>query len=174
MFSVGDRVVHPGQGLCTVVEVREARPEGGAGASSGMLVLEAKSGRSVTRLMCPADKAAEMLRPPVSRAQALEVIRGYAAMEPDPFTDHNSGLEERHFKALVKRGVPESLRAVKTVRGRIAAAEAAGKKPSTYLARVLREARRRSLEELSDALSMEPEEVAGLFGKDAADFSDEA
>ena len=172
MFSVGDRVIHPGQGLCTVVEVREG-PEG-SGASGSVLVLEASSGRAVTRLMCPIATASEMLHPPVTPEQARRAIDDYASMALDPFTDHNSGLEERHFKTLVKQGVPESLRAVKTVRARIAAAEAEGRKPSTYLARVLREARRRSLEELSSALGADPEEVVALFGENAADFSDES
>lgn len=181
MFSVGDRVIHPGQGLCTVVEIRNAPSAAGgsAGSSSapapcGTLVLQATCGRSLTKLMCPIDRAEEMLHPPVTHDEALAAIAAYPTMETDGFTDHNSGIEERHFKALVKRGVPESLRAVKTVCERIAQAESAGKKPSTYLARVLREARGRSLEELSAALGVTEEDVPSMFGPNAGDFSDEA
>ena len=71
----------------------------------------------------------------------------------------------------MKRGVPDSVCVVKTMRRRIAEAERRSKKPSTYLVRVLREARRRSLEELACALDTTPDEVAGMFAERGHDMA---
>lgn len=155
MFSIGDRVIHPGQGLCTVVGFKEV--------PSPVLILETGTGHKATRLMYPVATAEKNLHYPVERAQAISVIEGYDAIECDPHTEHNSGQEEAYFKGLLKRGVPYSVMVVKTMRTRIANAEAAGKKPSAYFARVLKEAERRSLEELAYALDTTPDDVAKMF-----------
>lgn len=166
MFKVGERVMHPGQGLCTVVGFEDAPVP--------MLVLETATGRGTTRLLFPAADAERRLHPPVSRDEALSVIDQYDLLTCDPHTDRNSGQEEAYFKALLKRGVPDSVRVVKTMRMRIAAAERRDKKPSAYLVRVLKEAQRRSLEELSCALDTTPDAVVAMFverGHDAVSNS---
>ena len=165
MFSVGERVMHPGQGLCTVVGFQDS--------PAPMLVLETGSGRGATRLLYPAAQAEKNLHPPVGRDEALAVIDGYDDLECDTFTDRNSGLEESHFKKLLKHGVPDSVRVVKTMRARIAQAEASSKKPSSYLVRVLRDAREHSLEELACALDTTPEDVEAMFARHGGDFEEE-
>lgn len=165
MFAIGERVMHPGQGLCTVVGFEDS--------PFPVLVLEAGDGRSTTKLLYPQAQA-DKLHPPVSREDALAVIEGYDDLTCDDFTDRNSGLEEKHFKALLKNGVPDSVRVVKTMRQRIAAAEAEGKKPSTFMSRVLREAQRRSLEELACALDSTPDEIVSMFEARGHDMTDEA
>lgn len=166
MFSVGERVMHPGQGLCTVVGFKDS--------PTPMLILETGSGRGATRLMYPAAQAEKNLHPPVGREEALAVIDGYSELSCDTFTDRNSGLEETHFKKLVKHGVPDSVRVVKTMSARIADAEARSKKPSSYLVRVLRDARERSLEELACALDTTPEDVEAMFVSRGHALDDEA
>ena len=163
MFSVGDRVIHPGQGLCTVV--------GFAGEPTSSLVLACGTGRRETHLLYPMAKAEQTLRAPVSREEALAVVAGYAELAPDPRTDRNSGLEEAYFKGLIKHGVPDSVRVVKTMRTRIAAASTKRHKPSAYMIRVLKEAQRRSLEELACSLDVASEEVVAMFGEFGQDFS---
>lgn len=166
MFSVGERVMHPGQGLCTVVGFQDTPSE--------MLILETGSGRGATRLMYPVAQAEKNLHPPVNREQAIAAIDGYSKLECDDFTDRNSGLEEKHFKARLKLGIPESLRVAKTMLARIEQAEASSKKPSSYLARVLRDARDRSLEELACALDTTPEDVEGMFAERGQALEEEA
>ena len=55
------------------------------------------------------------------------------------------------------------MRVAKTMRHRIAEAEAHGKKPSSYYSRMLKEARRRTLEELSVALGADEDAVEERF-----------
>ena len=166
MFTVGERVIHPGQGLCTVVGIEDAPPP--------MLVLEAGVGRTSTRLLYPLAQAELHLHPPVSRDEALDAIEHYASLKSDPHTDRNSGLEEAYFKTLLKRGVPDSLCVVKTMQARIAAAEQQARKPSSYLVRVLKEAQRRTLEELACALDTTPAAVSDMFREKQGDLALEA
>ena len=129
MFEIGQHVIHPGQGVCTVTGFTEdvAHP---------MILLRAKSGHAETHLMYPL---------------------------VDSFTERNSALEETHFKQQLKLGAPETVRVAKTMRHRIAEAEAHGKKPSSYYSRMLKEARRRTLEELSVALGADEDAVEERF-----------
>lgn len=166
MFSVGERVMHPGQGLCTIVGFRDT--------PSPALILEAGSGRNATRLLYPADQAEAHLHPPVSRAEALDVIENYDSIACDTHSDRNSGQEEAYFKALLKRGVPDSVRVVKTMRTRIAQCERSARKPSAYIARVLKEARLRSLEELACALDTTPDVVEQMFRDRGAGIADDS
>ena len=148
MFEIGEHVIHPGQGVCTVVGYEDG--------PNPMIVLETKAGRTQTRIFYPVSQAGR-LHPTVSREEAEELLDNYDSIECDTFTERNSSLEETHFKQLIKKGAPDTLRVAKTMRYRIRQAEANNKKPSSYYSRVLKEAHRRSVEELSVALD-EPED----------------
>ena len=50
MFSIGQHVIHPGQGVCTVVGFRDDTPQ-------PMLLLETKQGHAQTILMYPVAQA---------------------------------------------------------------------------------------------------------------------
>lgn len=45
MFSIGEHIIHPGQGVCTVMGYEDA--------PSPMIILEAKRGHAKTRMMYP-------------------------------------------------------------------------------------------------------------------------
>lgn len=155
MFEIGQHVIHPGQGVCTVTGFTED-------AAHPMILLRAKSGHSETHLMYPLAQQSR-LHAIISRQDAEDLIDAYADLPVDSFTERNSALEESHFKQQLKLGAPETLRVAKTMRHRIAVAEARGKKPSSYYSRVLKEARRRTLEELSVALGADEDAVEERF-----------
>ena len=46
MFSIGEHVIHPGQGVCTVTGFDEDAP-------TPMIILECKQGHAKTRMMYP-------------------------------------------------------------------------------------------------------------------------
>ena len=150
MFEIGEHVVHPGQGVCTVVGFEDS--------PNPVIVLEAKCGRTLTRMKYPV-ALSDRLHATVTREEAEALLEGYDELECDPFTERNSSLEESHFKQQIKLGAPETVRVAKTMRYRIHEAENRGKKPSSYYARVLKEAHRRSVEELAVALEVSEEEV---------------
>lgn len=150
MFAIGEHVIHPGQGVCTVMGFEET--------PAPMIVLEAKSGRTKTRMMYPMAQQ-DRLHACISREVAQDLIENYDAIECDPFTERNSSLEESYFKKQLKQGAPETVRVAKTMRRRIHDAQAHDKKPSSYYARVLKEAHRRALEELAVAIGCSEEEL---------------
>lgn len=150
MFKIGEHIIHPGQGVCTVVDYEDG--------PTPMLVLEAKQGHAKTRMKYPVSQE-DRLHACVSAQEAEAIIAGYAAMECDPFTERNSSLEETYFKQQLKQGAPTTVRVAKTMRHRIREAEARAKKPSSYYSRVLKEAHRRGVEELSVALGVTEDDV---------------
>ena len=151
MFEIGQHVIHPGQGVCTVVGFRDDTPQ-------PMVLLEAKQGHAQTILMYPVAQA-DRLHAAISREDAESLLANYADLECDTFTERNSSLEESHFKQQLKLGAPETVRVAKTMIKRIHDAEAADKKPSSYYMRVLKEAKRRSIEEFAVALGVSEEDA---------------
>lgn len=154
MFSIGEHVIHPGQGVCTVTGFKDS--------PAPMLVLEAGTGHKKTQLLYPVAQS-DRLHRAISREDALTLIEHYEDLECDSFTERNANLEEAYFKQMLKHGAPDTVRVAKTMHARIRDAERRSKKPSSYYARVLKEARRRSLEELACALDCTEEHVAEMI-----------
>lgn len=151
MFKIGDHVVHPGQGVCTVMGFKNDTPQ-------PMILLEAKSGHSKTVMMYPVSQA-DRLHATITREDAENILDNYADIKCDDFTERNSSLEESHFKQELKKGAPTTVIVAKTMIDRIHRAEAADKKPSSYYMRVLKDARRRSIEEIAVALGISEEDA---------------
>lgn len=151
MLKIGDHVVHPGQGVCTVMGFKNDTPQ-------PMILLEAKSGHSKTVMMYPVSQA-DRLHATITREDAENILDNYADIKCDDFTERNSSLEESHFKQELKKGAPTTVIVAKTMIDRIHRAEAADKKPSSYYMRVLKEARRRSIEEIAVALGISEEDA---------------
>ena len=155
MFKIGEHLIHPGQGVCTVMGFRDDTPQ-------PMILLEAKSGHAKTIIMYPVAQS-DKLHPTISRDDAEDILANYGAIEVDDFTERNSSLEETYFKQELKQGAPATVRVAKTMRHRIDQAIANDKKPSSYYTRVLKEAQRRSVEEFAVALDCSEEDAAARF-----------
>ena len=117
MFKIGDHVVHPGQGVCTVMGFKNDTPQ-------PMILLEAKSGHSKTVMMYPVSQA-DRLHATITREDAENILDNYADIKCDDFTERNSSLEESHFKQELKKGAPTTVIVAKTMIDRIHRAEAA-------------------------------------------------
>ena len=145
MFKIGEHVIHPGQGVCTVTGFKDS--------PTPMIELEAHSGHSKTKLLYPVSQ--------VDRLHACieKLLSDYDSIACDSFTERNSSLEESYFKQLLKQGAPTTIQVAKTMRCRIHDAESQAKKPSSYYMRILKEAHRRSVEELAVALGVSEDDV---------------
>lgn len=151
MYAIGEHVIHPGQGVCTVIDIKLDAP-------TPMIVLSARSGHNETRIQYPLSQQ-DKLHPAISPAQAHELLECYDHVETDSFCARNSALEEAHFREQMRLGASESVRVAKTMRERIAVAQHRGKKPSSYYARVLKEAHRRARAEIACVLDMSEDEL---------------
>ena len=147
MYSVGDYLVHPGQGVCQVKDVTE--------------------GPQAVYQLLPVGKRVsneDRLRPVLSRGEAEKIIESYPSMELDSFQARNNSLEEEHYRNEMRQGsCLDSVRIAKTFRVRIEELSARNKKPPVVYERILKEARERSSMELSIALDCTPEDVNLLF-----------
>ncbi|MEE0664585.1 MAG: AsnC family protein, partial [Collinsella bouchesdurhonensis] len=95
----------------------------------------------------------------IDKDQAEKLLSDYDSIACDSFTERNSSLEESYFKQLLKQGAPTTVQVAKTMRCRIHDAESQAKKPSSYYMRILKEAHRRSVEELAVALGVSEDDV---------------
>ena len=102
MFEIGQHVIHPGQGVCTVVGFRDDTPQ-------PMLLLETKQGHAQTILMYPVAQV-DRLHAAISQDDAEHLLSHFDELECDTFTERNSSLEETHFKQQLKLGAPETVR----------------------------------------------------------------
>ena len=155
MYSVGEYIVHPGQGVCRV--------EGLVQEPREVYQLLPIGQRHPMRITYPV-ALEENLRPVLSHDEAVAIIEQYPTMSVDTFVAKSNALEEEHFKQEIRHGSCEdSVRIVKTFRRRIAETRARNKKPPVVYARILKQASQRSLEELSVALEMTTDDVRMLF-----------
>lgn len=155
MFNIGEFIVHPGQGVCRV----EAIEEGDMPAYKLMPV----NGRNPMMIVYPIASEGN-LRPVLSAEEANHLIDGYPSMDLDQFHDRSAVLEEKHFKQVIRHGSCEDvIRIAKTFQERIKAVEANHKKPPVIYERIFKEAKERSMEELSVALDQSEEELTARF-----------
>ena len=85
MYSVGEFIVHPGQGVCKV--------EGVVQEPMAVYQLMPIGQRHPVRISFPL-ASADKLRPVLSRDEAIEIIDQYPTMQIDPFTGRSNALEE--------------------------------------------------------------------------------
>ena len=155
MYSVGDYLVHPGQGVCQVKDVTD-----GPQAVYRLLPI---GKRHPVHISFPVANECR-LRPVLSRAEAEQIIEDYPTIEVESFQARNNSLEEEHYRNEMRQGsCRDSVRIVKTFRIRIAELAARNKRPPVAYERILKEARERSSVELAVALDSTPEDVALLL-----------
>ena len=95
MFSVGEYIVHPGQGVCKVEAIKTEPME--------VYQLLPIGQRNPMRISFPIASAAK-LRPVLSREEAEEIIEQYPSMQLDGFVGRSNALEEEHFKQEIRTG----------------------------------------------------------------------
>jgi CarD family transcriptional regulator len=155
MYNIGQYIVHPGQGVCRV--------EGVVEEPTAVYQLMPVGQRNPMRIIFPVASEGK-LRPVLSHDEAMELIDQYVTLQVDEYTDRSSALEEDHFKREIRQGTcRDTMRIVKTFRTRIAETRARNKKPPVVYERILKQASKRSLEELSVALGMSTDDVRMLF-----------
>lgn len=155
MYAVGEYLVHPGQGVCVVEALTDAN------GMSYQLVPVGR--RNPMRISFPVSEE-ERLRPVLSREEAEQLIASYDEIEIDTQVMGSPALEEERYRDEMRRGnCEDAVRIVKTIRARIAEAQANKRKPPVAFERVLKQATQRSFTELSVALDCTTEDVQAMF-----------
>lgn len=165
MYEVGEYIVHPGQGVCRVDEVVDSPQQ--------TYMLMPVGVRHPIRISFPVSGESR-LRPVVSSEEAQALINDYADLRIIEYQGRGGALEEEFFRGEIKNGTcRDTVAVVKTFRERIAEVRSRNKKPPVAYERILKQARDRSLAELSVALDMSPEDVVALFQEQDPTFSAE-
>lgn len=151
MYAVGEYLVHPGQGVCVVDDITDTHGKTYQLIPVGM--------RNPMRISFPASEE-ERLRPVLSREEAEQLIASYDEIEIDTQVMGSPALEEERFRDELRRGsCADALRIVKTIRARIAEAQANKRKAPVAFERVLKLSTQRSFTELAVALDCTVDEV---------------
>ena len=95
MYSVGDYLVHPGQGVCQVRDVTS-----GPQAVYQLLPI---GKRHPVHISFPVANEGR-LRPVLSRAEARQIIEDYPTIEVESFQARNNSLEEEHYRNEMRQG----------------------------------------------------------------------
>lgn len=162
MYEVGEYIVHPGQGVCKVDEVRDV--------PQPAYMLMPVGVRNPMRISYPV-AGESRLRPVLSSDEAERIIDEYPTLELIDYTDRSAALEEEHFRGELRKGsCRDNVRIVKTFRHRIAEVQARNKRPPVAYERILKQASQRSLQELAVALAVTTDEVRDRFAEQDESF----
>ncbi len=165
MYSIGDYIVHPGQGVCVVKDVTTS-PE----ALYQLLPLGQRHPVHISFPVASEDR----LRPVLSHDEAVEIIDDYPTMPLVDYEARNNSMEEEHFRHEIRNGsCRNSVRIAKTFRTRIADLQDHNKKAPVAYERILKQAQERSCLELSVALGCTPDDVCGLLRDRMAQADDD-
>lgn len=159
MYSAGEYVVHPGQGVCEVVEE----------PTDSSPVYRLKPLLSSRPLIISFPREFEdRLRPVLSSSDAQKIIEAYPKLDVLAEPDKTKTLAEEYFHKLIKQGSCEDLlRIVKTFRKEIFVTRLNNKKPPVFYERILKSSRERAFSELAVALHLSQEKVSDTIDASA-------
>lgn len=174
-FSQGDYVVHRGQGVCKVIDIRKKQTIIGAAPDCpgrqktiSEYVLNPVSDKKL-RIHHPVGMESS-LRSVVEPEQARKLLSGLADMDCDSFDTPQAWNVRDHYMGALREGdTGDAMRVAKTAHMHIEEALHEGKKPRQCYATIFKEARQRLLDELCVSLDEPREEIDSLLDKGFAD-----
>lgn len=160
-YNIGDKVVYSSLGVCEILETA-ANVE--ALNTNEPYYILAPIIERLGKAYVPHSRA-NLLRPIISKEEALTIIEKIQHLDADDYQDSNTRLVEDHFKELIKTNdCLQILIVCKSMHARIEAQQ--NKKPasiSTTYKRLLDEAERRAHGELAVALGISEDEVVSFI-----------
>ena len=92
MFKCGDKVIYKSFGVCTIEQtdyvLESMNSKGGDVPPRLYFVLKSESARG-GQAFVPADKAEELIRPVIDRADAINLAQQLSEIEPETYIDKN-------------------------------------------------------------------------------------
>ena len=156
MYQLDEKVVYANYGVCIVSQVDAPMTFGGVERSYYVLTPTRKRGGTV---YVPTDHE-ELMRPIMSRAEALKLISSLASMAIDDYKDNNSRAVEDHFRQILRTNdCAAAAQVVKTMRARIEEQREKRHTPSSMYTRLLEQAEHQVRSELSAALDIQEENL---------------
>lgn len=161
MYKQGDHVVHATYGVCIVSEV-DARLAFGGAEERSYLVLT-PLGKQGGHAYVPIERE-DLIRPVISRQDALSLIESIESVETDTYRDNNSRAMEDHFKKLLRENnCSSAVLVAKTMKERIREQEAKKHLPSSVYVRMFDQAEGQLKNELACALGITEDEMGEIL-----------
>lgn len=163
MFERGDKVIYKSFGVC-VIEQTDYVMESVNSAKSDApkrtyFVLKSQSAKG-GQAYVPADKAEELMRLVIDRADAVNLAHQLENITPEDYIEKNMHTTEQHFREqLAQHDCFITMKVARTMEHRIAEQEAEGHKPSGLYIRLLETARDQVREEYAASLGISIEEA---------------
>lgn len=156
MYQLEEKVVYANYGVCIVSQVDAPMTFGGQERSYYVLTPTRKKGGTV---YVPTDHE-ELMRPVMSRSEALSLIDSLASIQLDEYQDSNSRAVEDHFRQILRSNdCAAAAQVVKTMRARIGEQRAKKHTPSSMYTRLLDQAEHQVRSELSAALGIQEDNL---------------
>lgn len=170
MYQIGETVVHPSEGVCSIEAVRPMRF---GNAQKDYYILKPSANRSSATVYLPVERGDAVLRRPLTPAGIVEMARRSMTL-PDPWIADNRQRKEAFLRALSSGDYPLILRVVRALRERGAMRREEGKRPVAADEAILENAERMLGQEFSLVLGMDEAETAAYLRRELAGASAEA
>lgn len=156
MYSIGDTVMHPSEGVCTVSDIRTMQFSGGV--KREYYILTPSMEKSSSTVYMPMERGDSVLRRLLSRADILALIHESTQREFEWITD--SKLRKDAFTKLLHSGdIAGIIRMISEIHAFCARRIAEGKKPCASDEAILTEAQRLLHQEFSYVLKMNQDDT---------------
>lgn len=156
MYQLDEKVVYANYGVCIVSQVDAPLTFGGQERSYYVLTPTRKHGSTV---YVPTDHE-ELMRPVMSRSDALNLIDSLDTIQLDDYKDNNSRAVEDHFRQILRSNdCAAAAQVVKTMRARIEEQREKRHAPSSMYTRLLEQAEHQVRSELSAALGIQEDSL---------------
>ncbi|MBR5289193.1 MAG: hypothetical protein IKU34_11495 [Clostridia bacterium] len=156
MYSIGDAVMHPSEGVCTVADIRSMQFSGSLKRDYYVLIPSTEKSSSTVYL--PVERGNSILRRLLSRADILSLIRESTLIDFDWITD--SKQRKDAFYRLIHSGdIARVIRMICEIYAHNAQRIAEGKKPCASDESILAEAQRLVHQEFSYVLRLSAEDT---------------
>ena len=165
MYQIDDIVVYESSGVCRVRDIQELTFSEAAGEKRYYVLTPLFSSGDV--IYTPVDSTKTVLRPVISREEALETIHSMQGEEVMSFEGlRPAELEFRYRRAQQSFRCADLLRLYRSITRKTRSARRAGKKVSEIDRRFLRRIDALVLGELSVALNVSQEEIRNLLERE--------
>lgn len=164
MYQVDEKVVYANYGVCIISQVDAPMTFGGQERSYYILTPTRKHGSTV---YVPTDHE-DLMRPVMSRAEALNLIESLASIQLDDYKDNNSRAVEDHFRQILRKNdCTAAAQVVKTMRARIEEQREKKHTPSSMYTRLLDQAEHQVRSELAAALEIQEDDLDDFIAEQA-------
>lgn len=159
MYSIGDTVMHPSEGICSITDIRTMQF---SSAAREYYILIPSMEKSSSTVYMPVERGNAVLRRLLSRADILSLIKESTMREFEWLSD-NKVRKDAFTKLLHSGDIAGIIRMISEIYTHSAQRIAEGKKPCASDEAILSEAQRLLHQEFSYVLKMSPDDTVAFI-----------